>query len=93
VGLVTAVRVERLRSGPGELQIQRVASPRNHHNLQREVARFWRPLPILGCPQHRCQIPFQLDLEFSLAWDQEDAVDEATTASDASMRVAGWVKA
>ncbi len=41
--------------------------PRNHHNLQREVARFWRPLRILGGPKHRRQIPFQLDPQSWLA--------------------------
>jgi len=35
--------------------------PPDHHNLQREVARFWRPLRILGLPQHRRQVSFQLD--------------------------------
>ena len=53
------------RCRPPELQIMLVASPRNHHNLQREVARFWRPLRILGGAQHRRQIPFQLDLQFA----------------------------
>jgi hypothetical protein len=54
------------RCRPPQLQIMLVASPRNHHNLQREVARFWRPLRILGRPQHRRQIPFQLDLQFAM---------------------------
>src|SRR5207248_9177083 len=44
-----------------------VACPRNHHNLQREVAGFWRPLRILGRPQHRRQIPFKLDSQSWLA--------------------------
>ena len=55
-----------------------VASPRNHHNLQREVARFWRPLRILGGTQHRRQIPFQLDLKFALVRSEDDGVDEAS---------------
>ena len=55
-----------------------VASPRNHHNLQREVARFWRPLRILGRPQHRRQIPLQLDLQFALVRRQDDGVDKAS---------------
>ena len=55
-----------------------VASPRNHHNLQREVARFWRPLRILGGTQHRRQIPLQLDLQLALVRRQDDGVDEAT---------------
>jgi hypothetical protein len=46
--------------------------------LQREVARFWQPLRILGGSQHCRQIPFQLDLEFALVRPQNDGVDEAT---------------
>jgi hypothetical protein len=30
-----------------------------------------------GGSQHRCQIPFQLDLEFALVRRQDDGVDEA----------------
>src|SRR5436190_1044637 len=67
-----------LSSTPAELQILLVACPRNHRYLQREVARFWRPLRILGRPEHRCQIPFQFDLEFALVRRQDDGVDEAT---------------
>ena len=76
-----------------QLQVPLVARPRNHHNLQREVARFWRPLRILDRPQHRCQIPLQLDLKFALVGRQDDGVDEATSASEASVRVSGCSRA
>jgi hypothetical protein len=52
--------------------------PRNHHNVQREVARFWRPLRICSGRQHGCEIPFQLDTQRALVWGQDDGVDEAT---------------
>jgi hypothetical protein len=70
--------VSTLRGSPGELQMKRVACPRNHFNLQREVASFRRPLRICGGSQHRRQIPFQLDLQLALVGRQDDAVDEAT---------------
>jgi hypothetical protein len=49
-----------------------VASPRNHFNLQREVAGFRRPLRIRGGTQHRRQIPFQFDSELAVAWRQAE---------------------
>jgi hypothetical protein len=41
--------------------------PRNHLNLQQEVACFGRPLRICGGAQHRREIPLQFDSELSLA--------------------------
>jgi len=53
-----------------------VARPRNHFNLQREVAGFRRPLRICSGAQHRCQIPFSLDSELAVGRRQDDGVDE-----------------
>ena len=41
-----------------QLQVAPVARPRRQRYLQREVARFRRPLRIFGGAQHRRQIPF-----------------------------------
>jgi len=54
-----------------------VASPRNHFNLQREVAGFRRPLRICGA-QHGRQIPLQFDSERVLVGRQDDGFDEAS---------------
>ena len=53
-----------------------VASPRNHFNLQREVAGFGRPLRICGGAQHRRQIPLQFDSELAVSWREDDGLDE-----------------
>src|SRR5687767_14341776 len=50
-----------------------VASPRNHHNLQREVAGIWRPLRILGGTQHRCP-QFAVEVH-PLATDEAEAAE------------------
>jgi len=59
-------------------QVAMAARPRNHLNLQREVACFGRPLRICGGRQHGREIPFQLDSQRALVWDQDDSVDEAS---------------
>lgn len=61
----------------------------NHHSLQREVARFWRPLRICSRPQHRRQIPFQFDLEWPWLGVRTIASMRARSASEASVRVPG----
>ena len=47
-------------------------APRNHFNLQREVAGFRRPLRISGGAQHCRQIPFQLDPQVAVVRSQDD---------------------
>ena len=44
-----------LRCSPGELQIQRVAGPRNQPYLDHEVAGIWRPLAVSGRGLYFCQ--------------------------------------
>src|SRR6266545_981295 len=64
----SASLADALRGSPGELQIQRVACPRNHHNLQREVVGFGRPLRLYSGPNMAARFPLNSICSASPPW-------------------------
>lgn len=76
-----------LRRRPGELQIQRVARPRNQLYLDHEVAGIWRPHPVSGRAQHPRQMALQCDLQALAMGLEHDRLEERSMASAAAVRL------
>ena len=72
-----------LRGSPGKLQIQLVARPRNQLSLDREVARFWRPLALSAALSIPAWSPFSVIFSLSPSGLEHDGFDEARLACTA----------